>query len=122
MKVLVVDDSAVTRKVLLRALADEGIDDVTQAADGDEAVEAAEKDDFDIILMDWNMPNMPGIDAVKAIRAMGKTVPIIMVTSEAEKKRVTEAYKVGASGYIIKPFDPETLYMKIMAVTRAKDA
>lgn len=122
MKVLVVDDSAVTRKVLLGALAEEGIVDVIQAADGIEAVEATEKEDFDLILMDWNMPNMSGIEVVREIRARGKTTPVIMVTSEGEKRRVAEAYKAGAAGYIIKPFDPETLYMKIMAVTKTKDA
>ena len=85
MKALVVDDSAVMRKVMIGALARAGIEDVAQAADGQEAVAACNADDFSLVLLDWNMPNMLGIDALKAIRANGKTVPVIMVTTEAEK-------------------------------------
>jgi len=66
--------------------------------------------------MDWNMPNMLGIDAVKAIRAAGKTMPIIMVTTEAEKSRVIDALKAGASNYVIKPFEPATIVAKIQEV------
>ena len=113
MKALVVDDSAVMRKVLIGALARANITDVAQASDGQEAVDACDSEDYDLILMDWNMPNMLGIDAVKTIRANGKTMPIIMVTTEAEKSRVVEALKQGASNYIIKPFEPATIVAKI---------
>jgi two-component system chemotaxis response regulator CheY len=116
MKALVVDDSAVMRKVLVGALARAQISEVEQAADGQEAVDACEKDDFGLVLMDWNMPNMLGIDAVKAIRANGKSMPIIMVTTEAEKSRVIEALKSGANNYIIKPFEPATIVQKIQEV------
>ncbi|MCC6695845.1 MAG: response regulator [Candidatus Hydrogenedentes bacterium] len=116
MKALVVDDSAVMRKVLIGALGRANIDQVDQAADGREAVEAAKANDYGLILMDWNMPNMLGIDAVKAIREMGKTVPIIMVTTEAEKSRVIEALKAGANNYVIKPFEPATIVSKIQEV------
>ncbi len=113
MKALVVDDSAVMRKVLIGALGRAGITDVDQAADGKEAVEATSGTDYDVVLMDWNMPNMLGIDAVRAIRANGKTMPIIMVTTEAEKGRVIEALKAGAQNYIIKPFEPNAIVSKI---------
>jgi two-component system chemotaxis response regulator CheY len=63
--------------------------------------------------MAWNMPNMLGIDAVRAIRALGKTMPIIMVTTESEKSRVIDVLKAGASNYIIKPFDPSAIVAKI---------
>jgi two-component system, chemotaxis family, chemotaxis protein CheY len=116
MKALVVDDSAVMRKVLIGALGRAEITEVGQAADGQEAVDAVEKDDYGLVLMDWNMPNMLGIDAVKAIRANGKTMPIIMVTTEAEKSRVIEALKAGANNYIIKPFEPATIVSKIQEV------
>ena len=66
--------------------------------------------------MDWNMPNMLGIDAVKAIRANGDSTPIIMVTTEAEKSRVLDALKAGANNYIIKPFEPTTIVQKIQEV------
>jgi two-component system chemotaxis response regulator CheY len=66
--------------------------------------------------MDWNMPNKLGIDAVKEIREQGKKVPIIMVTTEAEKSRVIEALKVGANNYVIKPFKPDAIVAKIKEV------
>lgn len=113
MKALVVDDSAVMRKVLKGALSRAGIDDVAEAEDGVQAVKAVESEDFGLVLMDWNMPNMLGIDAVKAIREMGKTMPIVMVTTEAEKSRVVDALKAGANNYIIKPFEPQTIVTKI---------
>lgn len=116
MKALVVDDSAVMRKVLIGALSRANINEVDQAADGVEAVQAVQQNDYGIILMDWNMPNMLGIDALKAIREMGKTVPVIMVTTEAEKSRVLEALKAGATNYIIKPFEPNTIVGKIQEV------
>ena len=113
MKALVVDDSAVMRKVLIGALSRANITDVDQAADGAEAVEAVKAADYSVILMDWNMPNMLGIDAVRAIRALGKKVPVIMVTTEAEKSRVIDALKAGANNYVIKPFEPSTIVEKI---------
>ena len=113
MKVLVVDDSAVMRKVLVKVLSHAGITDVNEAADGEEAVAACEAEDYGLVLMDWNMPKMLGIDAVKQIRANGNSVPIIMVTSETSKRRVMEALKVGADNYITKPFRPELIRLKI---------
>lgn len=116
MKALVVDDSAVMRKVLIGALSRADIIDVDQAADGKEAVDFCKENEYGLVLMDWNMPNMLGIDAVKAIRGLGSAVPIIMVTTEAEKSRVVEALKAGANNYIIKPFEPTTIVEKIKGV------
>lgn len=116
MKALVVDDSAVMRKVLIGALLRADITDVGQAGDGCEAVAKVQEEEYDLVLMDWNMPNMLGIDAVKKIRELGKTMPIIMVTTEAEKSRVIEALKAGAQNYIIKPFEPSTIVSKIQDV------
>jgi two-component system chemotaxis response regulator CheY len=113
MRALVVDDSAVMRKVLIGALARAGMNEVDQAADGQEAVDAVQNQEYGLVLMDWNMPNMLGIDAVRAIREAGKKMPIIMVTTEAEKSRVIEALKTGANNYIIKPFEPATIVTKI---------
>ncbi len=116
MKALVVDDSAVMRKVLIGALSRAGISNVDQAADGKESVDMVNATAYGLVLMDWNMPNMLGIDAVKAIRAAGKTMPIIMVTTEAEKRRVITALKAGADNYIIKPFKSTTIVAKIQDV------
>ena len=116
MKVLIADDSAVMRKVVIGALEKGGMTDVEQAADGQEAVAAVMSEEYGLVLMDWNMPNMTGLEAVKAIRAGGKKVPIIMVTTEAEKSRIIDALKAGASSYIIKPFKPDTINEKIKDV------
>mgnify|MGYP006280500463 CR=1 FL=1 len=116
MRALVVDDSAVMRKVLIGALQRADITEVDQAGDGVEAVNAVEQHDYGVVLMDWNMPNMLGIDAVREIRAKGKKMPIIMVTTEAEKSRVVDALKAGANNYVIKPFEPATIVHKIQEV------
>lgn len=116
MKALVVDDSLVMRKVLIGALLRADITETDQAADGAEAVEAVKNCDYDVVLMDWNMPNMLGIDAVRAIRALDKKMPIIMVTTESEKSRVIDALKAGANDYLIKPFEPTTIVTKIRAL------
>ena len=114
MKTLLVDDSATMRKILINILTTAGFEDIIQVSDGQQAVDAViQQSDIDLVLMDWNMPNMLGIDALKMIRAAGKTVPVIMVTTEAEKTRVLEALKAGANNYIIKPFKPETIIAKI---------
>lgn len=112
-RALIVDDSLVMRKVLRGALARAGISNICEAADGEEAVSLVQKEEFDLVLMDWNMPNMLGIDALIAIRAQGKKMPILMVTTEAEKGRVIEALKAGANNYIIKPFEPDAIVTKI---------
>jgi len=123
MKALIVDDSAVMRKVLIGALARAQITDIDQAADGQEAIEMVQGTAYDLVLMDWNMPRKLGIDAVREIRALGKTMPIIMVTTEAEKGRVVEALKAGANNYVIKPFQPQTIIKKIEdTLARAQSA
>ncbi|MCD6118441.1 response regulator [bacterium] len=113
MKALIVDDSAVMRKIVINAIAQMGITDVGHAADGQEAVKEALSGNYDLVLLDWNMPNMLGIDALKVIRAKGITTPVIMVTTEAEKSRILEAIKSGANNYVVKPFQPEHLIGKI---------
>ena len=81
-----------------------------------EAVDRCQAVEYGLVLMDWNMPHMLGIDALKAIRANGETMPIVMVTTEAEKGRVIEALKGGANNDIIKPFEPATIVSKIQDV------
>ena len=113
MNALVVDNSRLMRKVLIGVLSRIGVTDVEQAGDGNKAVDACANQDFALVLMDWNLPNMSGFDALKAIRGAGKTMPIIMVTTESEKSRVVEALKAGANDYIIKPFKPHIIMAKI---------
>lgn len=116
MKALVVDDSLTIRRIVIKALGLVGISESMEAGDGLEAVKAVEETEFDVILLDWNMPKMSGIDALKAIRQLGKKTPIIMVTTEAEKSRVIEAIKSGANDYLIKPFTPNQLAEKVKNV------
>lgn len=116
MKILIVDDSLVMRRLMSKELSEAGMTDIEFANDGAEGVKAVAEKDYDLVLMDWNMPNMLGIDAVKNIRASGNKVPIIMVTTEAEKSRVIEAIKSGANNYVIKPFKAKMLVQKIQEV------
>jgi two-component system chemotaxis response regulator CheY len=104
------------RKILVDTLSKAGIVDVSQAVDGEEAVEIAASGQFDIILLDWNMPKKSGFEALKEIRARGMTMPILMVTTEAEKMRIIQALQAGANNYIVKPFKPEDLAAKIQEI------
>lgn len=119
MKALIVDDSAVMRKIIINGLKELPITAFLEAGDGKEAIDISGNEELGLVLMDWNMPNVAGIDAVKAIRAQGKTMPIIMVTTEAEKARVILAMQSGANDYLIKPFTPADLLAKVKnALTR----
>jgi two-component system chemotaxis response regulator CheY len=115
MKILVVDDSAVMRKVIMRTLVKIGFvaDTITEAPDGLAGLEAAQKDNFDLILMDWNMPGMLGIDVVRNLRSAGVKTPIMMVTTEGEKTNVVTAIQAGANNYLVKPFTDDDLAEKI---------
>jgi two-component system, chemotaxis family, chemotaxis protein CheY len=115
MTVLVVDDSSVMRMVIIKELKKIGSigDSVMEAADGVEAVKMAAENTFDLILMDWNMPNMLGIDAVRAIRAAGNKTPIIMVTTEGERSNVVIAIQSGANDYLVKPFSLDDFRKKV---------
>ncbi len=113
MKVLVADDSGVMRKIIIRGLNACGVSEVVEAADGQEGLDAFNDESFDIVLTDWNMPNMTGLDLLKAIRATGSTVPVIMITTEAEKGKVIEAIQAGVTDYLCKPFEQEDLRAKL---------
>ncbi len=117
MKVLLVDDSGVMRKIIARALHSLWIDEVVEAADGVEALAAfGNGEGFDLVLTDWNMPNMTGLELVTALRAAGHTLPIMMITTETEKGQVIKAIEAGVNDYLVKPFDNETLTQKLERV------
>ena len=113
MRVLVADDSSTMRKIIIRSLLAVGVPGATEAADGTEAVEMFKPGEFDLVLTDWNMPGKNGLEVVQEIRAMDAKVPIIMVTTEAEKSRVMQAIQAGVSDYLVKPFTAETLREKL---------
>ena len=110
--VLIAEDSQIMRKVLIQALRSHWSDlAIVEAGDGKAAVQRYAAGGIDLILLDWNMPEMNGIDALRAIRAMPSEhkVPIIMVTTEGDREHVTEAILSGANHYIAKPFEPAAL-------------
>lgn len=117
MKVLLVDDSGVMRKIIARSLNSLWIDEVIEAADGVEALEVfKDGEGFDLVLTDWNMPRMNGLELVQAIRAAGHKLPIMMVTTETEKEQVVKAIQAGVNDYLVKPFDQDMLTMKLERV------
>ena len=115
MKVLIVDDFATMRRIVKNILRQLGFTDISEADDGKAALQALKKEKFDLILSDWNMPEMPGIELLKAVRADDelKDIPFLMVTAEAEKGNIVEAVKLGVSNYIVKPFTAETMSEKL---------
>ena len=112
-RVLVADDSSTMRKIILRSLQAVGVKDVTEAADGSEAVALFAPGKFDLVLTDWNMPGMTGLEVLKAVREQDQKIPVIMVTTEAEKSRVLEAIQAGVTDYLVKPFTADTLREKL---------
>ena len=113
MRILLVDDSRTIRNIQRNTLAGMGHTDVLEAADGQEALTVLAAERPDLMLVDWNMPNMDGITLVRKVRETDKALPMIMVTTEAERSRVMEALKAGVNNYVVKPFTAETLGEKI---------
>src|SRR4030067_974303 len=108
MKIMLVDDSRTIRNIQKNVLTQAGHTEISEAADGVEAMKLLGEDRPDLMLVDWNMPNMDGITLVRTVREKDKILPIIMVTTEAEKSRVIEAIKAGVNNYVVKPFTAET--------------
>lgn len=116
MKILCVDDSSTMRRIIKNTLSKIGYTDIAEAANGVEGLEQIASEPIDLIITDWNMPEMDGLEFVKKVREMNKTIPILMVTTNAAKEDIIEAIKAGVNNYIIKPFNPPTLKEKIDAV------
>jgi two-component system, chemotaxis family, chemotaxis protein CheY len=116
-KILAVDDSASMRQMVAFTLQGAGYD-VVEASDGIEALAAADKGQFDLVLSDVNMPNMDGLSLVKALRQRPefKFIPILMLTTESGGDKKMEGKQAGATGWIVKPFNPEQLLKTIQKV------
>jgi two-component system, chemotaxis family, chemotaxis protein CheY len=112
-KVLVVDDSGTMRKIVIRGLNSAGFAETVEAADGVEALSVFQQAQIGLVLTDWNMPNKSGIELTREIRATGSKVPILMITTEAEKSRVIEAIQAGITDYLTKPFTQDALQAKL---------
>jgi len=119
-KILFVDDFATMRKVVRNLLKQAGYDDIVEAEDGVMALKALKSQKIDIIVSDWTMPNMSGLELLKAVRAdtdLAKT-PFLMVTVEALQDNVVAAVKAGVNNYIVKPFTAEVLNEKITEIMK----
>jgi two-component system chemotaxis response regulator CheY len=103
------------RRIVVNALKSIGYDTVVEAADGKEAFAKLQAEQFDFVITDWNMPEMNGLELVKAIRSSAGTadVPVLMVTTRGNKEDVIEAMQARVNNYIIKPFTPQALKEKI---------
>lgn len=119
-KFLIVDDFATMRKIIKKVLTELGYTNIEEAEDGKPAmqmmVEALERGSpVDVVISDWNMPVMSGLDLLRACRSDSrfKTVPFMLVTAESEQKNILEAAKAGVSDYVVKPFNSNTLKAKL---------
>lgn len=120
MRVLIADDSRVMRQIVIRTLRQAGYADweVTQAENGAQLVELAQAEQFDLVLSDWNMPVMTGIDALRTLRAAGSTVPFGFVTSEGSEPMRRLAAAEGALFLIAKPFGADTFVEHLQPLLR----
>jgi two-component system chemotaxis response regulator CheY len=117
--VLVVDDSAMMRKIVIKNLKDCGYDVVVvEASDGQEGLQKFAAGGVDLVLSDWNMPNMDGLTMVREIRKLdpGKKVPVIMITTEGSADKVKDAVLAGASNYLSKPFTADRFKEKLSKI------
>ena len=118
MKFLVVDDFSTMRRIVRNLLKELGFTNVDEAEDGVIALQKLKSAEFDFVVSDWNMPNMTGIELLKAVRADAqlKHLPFMMITAEAKRENIIEAAMAGASGYIVKPFTAATLEEKMAKI------
>nr|WP_207161361.1 chemotaxis response regulator CheY [Rhabdochromatium marinum] len=115
MKILIVDDFSTMRRIIKNLLRDLGFNNTSEADDGSTALPMLKNGAYEFLVTDWNMPNMQGIELLKAVRADErlKDLPVLMVTAEAKREQIMEAAQAGVNGYIVKPFTAETLKEKI---------
>jgi two-component system chemotaxis response regulator CheY len=120
MRFLIVDDSSTMRRIIINTLNKLGYKEFHEAANGREGVDRLATTPVDMIITDWNMPEMSGIDFVKAVRSNDNTkeLPVLMVTTNAAEDDIKEALKAGVSNYVVKPFTPDTIKEKIQAAMR----
>ena len=114
-KILVVDDFPTMRRIIKNLLKDLGFENVDEAEDGAMGLEKLRNGNFELVVSDWNMPNMDGLVMLKEIRADAalSKLPVLMVTAEAKKENIIAAAQAGANGYVVKPFTAATLEEKL---------
>jgi len=124
LRFLVVDDFSTMRRIVKNFLNELGYNDVTEADDGNTALPILKQGNIDFLVTDWNMPGMPGLDLLKAVRAdpaLAK-MPVLLVTAEAKREQIVEAAAAGVNGYVVKPFTAETLRDKIQKILASRAA
>jgi two-component system chemotaxis response regulator CheY len=124
MRFLVVDDFSTMRRIVKNFLNELGYNDVSEADDGNTALPILKQGNIDFLVTDWNMPGMPGLDLLKAVRsdpALSK-MPVLLVTAEAKREQIVEAAQAGVNGYVVKPFTAATLKEKIEKILASKAA
>ncbi|MCL4536515.1 MAG: chemotaxis response regulator CheY [Nitrospirae bacterium] len=122
-KVLVVDDFPTMRRIVKNLLKQIGFENIDEAEDGVQALNKLKSGNYGLVVSDWNMPAMEGIDLLRTIRQEAeplKNIPFLMVTAEAEKEKVIEAIKAGVDNYIVKPFTAEVLKEKLEKIADKK--
>jgi two-component system chemotaxis response regulator CheY len=122
MKFLVVDDFSTMRRIIKNLLHDLGYANVAEADDGNTALPMLLQGDYDFLITDWNMPGMPGLDLLKAVRADAKLkgMPVLMLTAESKREQIVEAAQAGVNGYVIKPFTAVTLKEKLDKILESR--
>ncbi len=123
MKFLVVDDFSTMRRIVRNLLKELGFSNVEEAEDGVVALAKLKSGSFDFVISDWNMPNMTGIDLLRAIRADAglSGLPVLMITAEAKKENIIEAAQAKANGYIVKPFTAAVLDEKLNKILKTME-
>jgi two-component system chemotaxis response regulator CheY len=118
MRVLVVDDQATMRRIIVKMVEKVGVDECRESADAEDALRILASTDVDLIITDWNMPGMNGLDFVRAVRAQDatKTIPMIMVTTNSDVDQVVAARKSGVTAYVVKPFTAATIVERVSAI------
>jgi two-component system chemotaxis response regulator CheY len=118
MKVLIVDDFATMRRIIKNVLKQIGFSNILEADDGTTALGVLKETKIDLIISDWNMPKMSGLDLLRKVRKENatKNVPFVMVTAEAQKENVLQAVQAGVSNYIVKPFTADAVKEKLKQI------
>jgi len=112
-RALVADDDPAIRSLIASLLKSEGVAEVVEATDGAEAMDQLSRGEFDLILLEWYMPNVSGLDVIEDLRRRGSRAPVVMVTAEARKEQVVMALRAGATDYLIKPFDHDVFRQRL---------
>ncbi|HEY4073565.1 MAG TPA: response regulator [Herbaspirillum sp.] len=125
---LIVDDFSTMRRIVINLLKELGYTKTSEAEDGDKALKVLQAADalhpINFVITDWNMPVMDGLTLLKTIRASPtmSALPVLMITAEAKKENIVAAAQAGADGYIVKPFNAETLNEKVLKILKKRDA